>query len=119
MKTILLVEDDEAFRYSVARYLTDAGYVVIVAPDSMAALHELSSGAAIDLLVTDIVMPQGKPHGIALARMARMRRASLPIILVTGYEDVVRDSSDLPGPIFHKPVDMAALTEAIGKLLAA
>jgi hypothetical protein len=32
---------------------------------------------------------------------------------------VVRDSSDLPGPIFHKPVDMAALTEAIGKLLAA
>src|SRR3978361_204441 len=118
MKTILVVEDDESFRYSIARHLTDAGYVVITAPDSMAALRELSSGSRIDLLLTDIVMPQGKPHGIALARMARMRRTRLPIVLMTGYDGLVRSDEELPGPILAKPIDMAALTAAIGKQLA-
>jgi CheY-like chemotaxis protein len=118
VKTILLVEDDETFRYTAARHLTEAGYVVITAPDSMAALRELSSGCTIDLLLTDIVMPQGKPHGIALARMARMRRTRLPVVLMTGYDGLFRSDEELPGPIFSKPIDMAALTAAIGEQLA-
>jgi CheY-like chemotaxis protein len=118
MKTILLVDDDEAFRYSAARHLTDAGYVVIAAADSMAALRELGAGVAIDLLLTDIVMPHGKPHGLALARMARMRRSHLPIVLMTGYDGVVGADTELPGPIFRKPIDMVALTDVIGRQLA-
>ncbi|MDB5408483.1 MAG: Sensory box histidine kinaseresponse regulator [Rhodospirillales bacterium] len=118
MTTILLVEDDEAFLYSAARHLTEAGYQVVIAADSMAALRELGS-EAIDLLVTDIVMPHGKPHGIALARMARMRFAALPIILITGYDNVVGGDSDLPGPLLQKPVGMEVLTQTISKLLAA
>jgi DNA-binding NtrC family response regulator len=117
MKTILLVNDDEAFRHATARHLTDAGYRVILAADSMAALDELSSDVTIDLLLTEVVMPKGKPHGFALARMARLRRRSLPIVLMTGYDDVVSEGDESLGPVLRKPIDMSALSDAIGKQL--
>jgi CheY-like chemotaxis protein len=119
MKTILLVEDDATFRYATAQHLTAFGYDVIVAADSMAALDELSSDVAIDLLLTDIVMPKGKPHGLALARMARMRRQSLPVVLMTGYDDVVSEEGDTLGPVLRKPIDLSALSDAITAQLAA
>jgi CheY-like chemotaxis protein len=119
MKTILLVEDDETFRYSATEHLMNAGFVVIAAADSIAALCELETTVAIDLLLTDVVMPEGKPHGISLANMARMRRARLPVIFMTGYGELLPMESEFPGPVFHKPVDMHLITHAIYESLSA
>lgn len=112
MKTILLVEDDAALRHAIDRHLTSAGYAVVATEDTMAALQQMSS-CHTDLLLTDIVMPKGKPHGIALARMARMRCAGLPVMYITGYHDIVQEEGELFGKIFYKPVDMDQLLQAV------
>lgn len=119
LRTILLVEDDQTLRYSVEKHLAERGYRVIAVADSMAALRELDSNESIDLLVSDVVMPNGRPHGLALGRMARMRRANLPVLFITGYADLVGDEDVLAGQIFYKPIDLNALTEAIDARLAA
>jgi len=111
MKTILIVEDDASLRHAIGRELRAAGYGVVASGDSMAALDELSSGQ-IDLLLTDIVLPKGKPHGIALARMAKLRRPKLPVLYMTAHRDVVRDESDLDGKLFYKPIDIGELVKA-------
>ncbi|MDB5410023.1 MAG: hybrid sensor histidine kinase/response regulator [Rhodospirillales bacterium] len=118
MKTILLVEDDATLRHAIDRNLTDAGYRVVAAEDTMAALEEISAHE-IDLLLTDIVMPPGKPHGLALARMARIRQPGAPVMFMTGYHDVVAQGGDFPGKVFQKPVDIDVLLEAIGELFGA
>jgi DNA-binding NtrC family response regulator len=118
MKTILLVEDDPMLRHAIDRNLTEAGYAVVAAADTMAALDEIAT-RRIDVLVTDIVMPQGKPHGLALARMARIHRPGFPVMFMTGYSDVAMKDDDFPGPIFRKPVDIDELLTALGEVFAA
>jgi DNA-binding NtrC family response regulator len=78
----------------------------------MAALDQISV-REIDLLLTDIVMPPGKPHGLALARMARVHRPGFPVMFMTGYHDVVQKDSDFPGRVFQKPLDIDELLKAI------
>jgi DNA-binding response OmpR family regulator len=117
MKTILLVEDDPMLRHAIDRNLTEAGYAVVAAADTMAALDEITT-RRIDVLVTDIVMPQGKPHGLALARMARIQRPGFPVMFMTGYHDVAA-KGDFPGPVFRKPVDIDELLTALGEVFTA
>jgi DNA-binding NtrC family response regulator len=114
---VMIVEDDEPFRFAAERYLRAAGYDVIGAADSMAALDALDHGVAVDLIITDIVMPEGKPHGLALARMARLRR-KVPCIFITGYQELVTAEATLPGRVFQKPVDFAALVNEVQLCLA-
>jgi CheY-like chemotaxis protein len=97
---ILLVDDDEAFRYAGARTLENAGFRVTVAPDYRRALEVLESDDPIDLLVTDVVMPD-RINGFALARMARMRRIGLRVLYVSAYEI---QSDEAIGKILSKPL---------------
>ena len=56
-ETILVAEDDEAVRETVVAILTDLGYRVLKAKDAQSALTVIESGASIDLVFTDVVMP--------------------------------------------------------------
>jgi CheY-like chemotaxis protein len=116
MKSILLVEDDEALAYSLARQCETAGFTVRAVTSSMAALTVLDSDCEIDLVLTDLVMPTGEPNGLALGRMARMRRRGVKLVFISGY-DV--DGISLPGKLFRKPVDVDGLMTEIGTLLSA
>src|SRR6185312_14360632 len=97
---ILLVDDDEAFRYAASKVLENAGFEVTVAPDYRRALEVLESEAPIDLLVTDVVMPN-RINGFALARMARMRRLGLKVLYVSAYEI---QTDEAIGKILNKPL---------------
>ena len=77
---ILLVDDEEAFGYAAAKVLRKAGFEVSLAPDYRHALRTLEGPEPLDLLITDVVMPE-RVNGFALARMARMRRLDLWISL--------------------------------------
>lgn len=121
-KTIMVVEDDEPLRYAMAHGLRNAGFAVIEAQDSMASLREFSAGTPIDLMICDVKMPDGAPHGFALARMARMQYRELPIIFITGYRDLVERETavdSIGSPIFYKPLDIPAIIAAVGARLAA
>jgi len=115
MRTLLLVEDDDAFRYAASRHLTAAGYRVVAARTTMKALMEVDSGRHIDAFLVDVAMPAGNPHGISFARMMHHRRSSTPILLMTAFPDTVRNA-ELPGKVLFKPITLERLTDAIQAL---
>ena len=70
MGRILVVEDDQTFGEALCQVLSRAGYVTTLATDFQTALAILEAEQPLDLLLVDIVMPDGI-NGIALSRMAR------------------------------------------------
>jgi DNA-binding NtrC family response regulator len=100
---ILAVEDSAGLREILVRQLTSAGYRVLEAGDARVALETIDSGAHIDLLLTDIVMPGGM-NGHELARLAMLRRPDLKMLLTTGFSDVTNgNSTSVPLHILRKP----------------
>jgi CheY-like chemotaxis protein len=114
---ILLVDDDPVAGEALGRTLRHAGFDVTVAADFRGALEVLETERPIDLLVTDIVMPAGI-NGIALSRMARLRRRDLKVVYLTGY-NVPGAEREALGPILRKPVDGAVLIQQVEQALAA
>jgi CheY-like chemotaxis protein len=112
---ILLVEDDEAVRQASAKLLKAAGFHVYPAPDYRVALQILEGEQPIDLILTDIVMPD-QVNGLALARMARMRRRGVKIMYMTGY-DIPGLEEQALGTILRKPVDGTVLIAEIKRAL--
>jgi CheY-like chemotaxis protein len=108
---VLLVEDDRVFLRTLELVLKDAGFDVIAVPDYIPALKHLDSCERIDLLLTDIVMPD-RVNGLALARMARMRRPGLGVIYFTAY-DIPGAEDEALGRILRKPFDSDQLLRAI------
>jgi len=85
-ETILVVEDEEQVRYVIRQTLELSGYSVIEAPDGRRALELCEQpGFRIDLVVTDIVMPElGGPE--LVRRLERLER-EWPVLYISGYTD--------------------------------
>jgi DNA-binding NtrC family response regulator len=81
---VLVVDDERAIRRFAARVLAEAGYVVHEAGDGAEALAFVSAlGAAVDVVVSDIVMP--RLTGVELVQALATTHPELPVILMTGY----------------------------------
>src|SRR5580698_505893 len=76
---ILVVEDDPACREALGRVLQREGYDVSLTADFRGALEILESDQPIGVLLSDIVMPD-RVNGIALSRMARLRRRDIKVV---------------------------------------
>jgi CheY-like chemotaxis protein len=113
---ILVVEDDRTFGEALCQVLSRAGYATSLATDFQTALGILEAEQPLDLLLVDIVMPDGI-NGIALSRMARMRRRDLKVIYITGY-NIPGVEREALGPVLQKPVDNQRLIEEIARVLA-
>jgi CheY-like chemotaxis protein len=113
---ILLVEDDDACREALGRVLQREGYAVSLAPDFREALDILESEQRVDLLLTDVVMPD-RVNGVALARMARLRRQELKVVYMTAY-NIPGIEREALGPVLRKPVEDDVLISEIKKVLA-
>ncbi|HET7538361.1 MAG TPA: PAS domain S-box protein [Polyangiaceae bacterium] len=89
-ETVLVVEDEDGLRALVERILLDAGYTVLAAENGAAALSlfEQRQGM-VDLLLTDIVMPQ--MSGCQLAERMAQTRPSLKVLYMSGYTDQIID----------------------------
>lgn len=119
-KTILVVEDDPDVRLSVAFMVRKLGYRVLEAEDGQQALPLLQSGEAIDLLLTDVVMP-GKINGTVLARKARQIRPGLKVLLMTGNPDNAikkPDVADTSLAMLMKPFTRKKLAVELQAVLA-
>jgi signal transduction histidine kinase/CheY-like chemotaxis protein len=85
-ETILLVEDEGEVRALVREVLEERGYRVMVATGPREALHLAADrGTRIDLLLTDVIMPQ--MTGRALADLLTADRPTLPVMFMSGYAD--------------------------------
>ncbi len=101
--TILLVEDEDVVRAFAARALRGKGYTVIEAEGGKTAIDIVRGGqTTIDLLVTDVVMPQ--MNGPALVAEIRRMRPGLKVIFISGYaEDAFRGGLDSLGDVAFLP----------------
>jgi CheY-like chemotaxis protein len=105
MKQVLLAEDDPVFRATLEEFLCNLGYRVITAGNGRDALKIYERERdAIDLIVTDICMPEPE-DGINLIRSVRQSDARLPIVVATGYDEyqAVNASDKLNTMVFDKP----------------
>jgi CheY-like chemotaxis protein len=85
------------------------------AADFRLALDILESSDAIDLMLTDIVMPRGV-NGVALGRMARMRRRDIRLMYMTAY-DIPGVEAETDGPVLRKPVSAERLIAEVERVL--
>lgn len=114
-ETILVVEDDEDVRNTVVELLSDLGYGILKAKDAQSALAIVESGAPIDLLFTDVVMP-GPLASPELARKTRERLPDVAVLFTSGYTDnaIVHAGRLDPGiELLSKPYTREALARKI------
>lgn len=113
--TILLVEDDPDVRLITAETLEMLGYTVCEAGSGAEALAMLQTGAMVDVLFSDVIMPNGL-NGVELASAARTLLPGLKILLASGYprETLARHGKAADEFAFlHKPYPLAALIDAL------
>ncbi len=119
-ETVLLVEDDPGVLEIVTAMIEELGYRVLTARNGPEALSMLKRGEPIDLLFTDLVMPQGIGGG-ELAQRAQQMRPELKILLGSGYSAGMSPAaaSAVAGlPILGKPYRQAELAAKLRAVLA-
>ena len=117
--TVLLVDDDEGMRHLLKRILERAGFVTAIANNGRDALERFRE-RPIDLVITDMVMPE--MDGIELIRALTAERPGLPIIAISGVHDwanYLRMAITLGAKAgIQKPVGAADLAGTVRRLLA-
>ena len=111
---ILFVDDDPLIAMSTTEMLEDLGHHVIGVSSGLHALDIIRSEQAIDLMMTDHVMPG--MTGVELAAATREVRPTLPILLATGYAELP-EGAQLDLPRLAKPYHQDQLRDRLDQLL--
>jgi two-component system cell cycle sensor histidine kinase/response regulator CckA len=115
---ILLVEDDDVVRRSTAKLLGLLGYTVEIAQDGVEALARVDAGLEVDLVLTDLRMPN--LGGAELAQHLYARLPALPILFMSGNLDVseLREQVEQGRVSFlQKPATLRELAQATREIL--
>ncbi|SPE36425.1 PAS/PAC sensor hybrid histidine kinase [Candidatus Sulfopaludibacter sp. SbA6] len=117
-ETLLLVDDEEDVRKLMLAVLQSNGYGVLEANSGLAALAAYEKNAhKIDLVLTDIVMPQ--MTGVELARRLAERAPGLKVLYISGYRDnpIVSSLGPAPRDFLYKPFTPDALLAKVREVL--
>jgi DNA-binding NtrC family response regulator len=114
---ILVVEDTEDLRSSVAEYFRIVGFDVVTTENAGDALAAIDSGIHVDLVFTDINMP-GAMDGVGLAHWLSVHRPLLPIILTSGEPRPELERSAPRYRFVRKPYSLDALEHDIRQLVS-
>jgi CheY-like chemotaxis protein len=120
-ETILVVEDSTPVRKVAVNMLQNLGYKVREAEDGKTALAILREPGEIDLLFTDLIMPNGI-DGQELLVLAREQRPGLKALFASGYSEhflKARGDTDETVPLLNKPYRSYKLAEAVRRVLDA
>ncbi len=115
-ETILLVEDERFLREVTCEVLRSAGYRVLIARNAAegAGVYDARRGA-IDLLLTDVVLPG--ETGRTLAERLRRRDPGLKVLLVSGYAEQMSLSDSMQEELLGKPFSSEVLLRRVKELL--
>ena len=117
-RTVLIVDDEIIIATSTALALNEAGFATVIAASGEQAKQVLASEPAVDVLFTDLILPQG-PNGLDLARFARERRSDIRVVIASGHitKAVSRLGEDEDYATISKPYSgeqaVAAVTSAL------
>ena len=116
---VLVVEDDPQVNKLAVETLEERGYRVLSAPDGPTALGMLDAAPQIDLLLTDVVLPNGM-NGRQLSDEVLRRRPDIKVLFVTGYTRnaiIHHGRLDPDIDLLTKPFTADALTRKIRQIL--
>jgi DNA-binding response OmpR family regulator len=114
---ILLVEDEDLIRLLLTEALTDEGFLIISAATGEEAVVLISNGEDFDVLFTDIQLP-GTVDGLDIARFAREKYPSVPVVFTTGQPDRMSGWHIGANDIFiPKPYRPAEISRAVRQVL--
>ncbi|MGF1623482.1 MAG: response regulator, partial [Alphaproteobacteria bacterium] len=120
-ETVLLVEDDPMVRKLAVRLLSALGYQIIEAENGPDAIARMAEATRVDLLLTDLVLPQGM-NGSVLARRLQSERPGLRAVFMSGYaSSAVFNNGVLDDgvPLLSKPFRKAELAHKLRQVLDA
>ncbi len=114
---VLVVEDNQQVREAAVQLLEDLGYTTAWAADGTSALKLIEDDPdRFDVVFSDVVMP-GPMNGVDLLREIRGRVPALPVILATGYSDVLAQGGGSQSfELLLKPYSIEALSQLIRKI---
>jgi CheY-like chemotaxis protein len=112
MKSILLIDDDPGVLKAVGRLLQAAGHKVIATANGAEAIRKYLS-EKIDLVITDMVMPE--QSGIEVINRLRTLDPRLPVIAITGDPQTMKDAALNAGAaaVLNKPLEEKQLLRAV------
>jgi PAS domain S-box-containing protein len=115
-QVVLLVEDDPDVRQVIRNQLLDLGHPVLEADNSKHAIELIQNIPDISIVLTDVIMP-GSQNGREMAREVKMRHPNLHIIVMSGFEDLLKDnhSNDAEFARLNKPFTKRELAFALGQ----
>jgi CheY-like chemotaxis protein len=113
---ILVVEDEVLIRLVLAEILLDEGFEVYEAQDGDEAIQILSQETTPDLIITDITMPGGADGNI-VAKAAKQRFPSIPIVYSTGRPGSVTNSLDDNDVVIAKPYGRNDILPIVRRLM--
>ena len=117
-RQILIVEDDPRFRRLVTRMLEGAGMKVFAVANFADAMATLESERGLSLLLVDIGLPPGTPHGLSVGSVALRLRPDIKVVYMTGAYDpkeFALFSDDVP--VLTKPFTATELLDVVNAVL--
>lgn len=115
---VLVVEDNEDIGRFSTELLHDLGYTTAWVVDAKGALATLAEDEfAFDLVFSDIIMPG--MNGVDLARVIRERYPGLPVVLTSGYSDVLAENAHHGFELMQKPYSVEVLARTLRKAISA
>lgn len=116
-KLVLVVEDEFLLRMDAALMIEEAGFDVLEAADADAAIAILETRFDIDVVFTDIDMPNGSMNGLKLAHAVRGRWPPIKIVTTSGHFQPKDEELPAGGRFISKPYHSRLVTETIRELI--
>ena len=116
-KLVLIVEDDALLRMDAVQMIEEAGFDVVEAANADDAISILEARSDIDVIFTDIDMPDGSMNGLKLAHAVKGRWPPIKIITTSGHFNVRHDDLPSGGKFIPKPYSFTEVTRTIHHLL--
>jgi CheY-like chemotaxis protein len=116
VKTILIVEDEQAIAEMLAAILVEADYRVVIAGDGQEALTKLET-ASPDLILSDIMMPIMDGRALSRKLQAHPTYRLIPTVLMSAAYDSIRLSDGSPARFLRKPFELEELLDMLSDIL--
>jgi signal transduction histidine kinase len=116
-ESVLVVDDDEDIRQTLASLLEAEGYHANLAVDGADALRLLADGPLPDLILLDLAMPRVDGREFRIRQRRDPRIAHIPVIVISAERGMATDPSLGGSHFLRKPVDFALVRQAIKRVL--
>ena len=115
-ETILFVEDEALVRMDMAEFLRECGYRVHEAATAKEAIEALQAKFAVDLVFTDVNLPDGM-NGLELGEWTLRERPGVKVLVTTGDGSRIGDIPETIGPFLAKPYTGRDLLDRVRQAL--